>query len=631
METGKYGDNETHKTVVNDDLLHEKFVELNNLMMRNANIDICMNKITAILNIVENSEGFKNKYLTYLFLMFIYIRDIKNGKGERKLFYDLISKMPIKYDNITKYIVYQVVTTDIGSYADILRCVKYFNYIHDDSNDKNIVIANVDNDINNNVKDESDNIVNDNCNDIINEECDDIINGCDNIINEDIENEELLRYINNVNGIKKSIFEMKKGINDMKNNINEMNDNRKNQIKLVKNMLDILITKLKEEQSNMLTNGKTPSLISKWAPKEGSIFDKKHRIVRYIANSVFEIPSIIKCLKAYRKFISSANKQIELVEVNMCGNTWDKIDPHLIPNLAKKKYNMALLNKKKDGSIKSESIIRRTCADNFNNILINKPILRRDKSTIYKLVELLKNDNVSDLLLNELNKFINDFSKNHDDKFKNTLCIVDTSISMDSHLDNVNTRAIDLAIGMTLMISNINNDVLSNKVMSFSEKPQLYDVTTENIILKIKKITEMKWSSNTNMELIFEKLLSLSVLNGNSVNIIIFSDVNINKTITDRNEWEKNYHDFEKMFNEKNLKMPNVTYWNFRNTDCVVNNIKGINVISGINETIIEEFMSGKFPKNIDPWTNLKSSLDFYSNLKIDIQNILDNETLFKN
>ena len=117
------------------------------------------------------------------------------------------------------------------------------------------------------------------------------------------------------------------------------------------------------EDERRVQLGYKPSLMAKYIPKQ----KKKYKV---FANSFAKhLYPDIECyslrMAKTRKRIAALNKHTGAVEVKMCANEWDSIDPSTVAAVAKKKYELAFLNRKADGDIRSSMEAREVCRDKF--------------------------------------------------------------------------------------------------------------------------------------------------------------------------------------------------------------------------------------------------------------------------
>lgn len=85
------------------------------------------------------------------------------------------------------------------------------------------------------------------------------------------------------------------------------------------------------------------SLVSKWLPREKS--GTYPGFARTICNYFYsDMSSARKRIIQYRKDISTLNKALKTVEINMCGKQWANIKPDAVPGRCLKIHNKAFLN-----------------------------------------------------------------------------------------------------------------------------------------------------------------------------------------------------------------------------------------------------------------------------------------------
>ena len=84
------------------------------------------------------------------------------------------------------------------------------------------------------------------------------------------------------------------------------------------------------------------SLLTKWLPREGSVYaDAAKKIAAFIYPTVTNGK---KRMMMYRKEVSAMNKALKTVEINMCGGTWQEIEPERVPGRCLKIHSKAFYN-----------------------------------------------------------------------------------------------------------------------------------------------------------------------------------------------------------------------------------------------------------------------------------------------
>lgn len=135
---------------------------------------------------------------------------------------------------------------------------------------------------------------------------------------------------------------------------------------LLRPTMDLCVRQLLEDEQKV-RQGVQPSLMAKYIPKQ----KKKYKM---FANSFAKhLYPEIDChslrMAKMRQRISALNRST--VEVKMCANEWDSIEPSEVPAIARKKYEQALLNRR---CIANET--REICREKFQEFL--------DRNKVYK-------------------------------------------------------------------------------------------------------------------------------------------------------------------------------------------------------------------------------------------------------
>ena len=152
-------------------------------------------------------------------------------------------------------------------------------------------------------------------------------------------------------------------------------------------MLDIVQAQIWKDEANMAEGGKV-SLLAKWMPREGQ------PMATYCASRL--VPGRMFAgtrMKLYRKRVARLNKYLNPVEVNMCANKWDQIEPNKVPHKAMSKYRKAFLNEMvdKEGLRHPNLEVRMACRQHFQEH-VSKPTVNLNTDTRYDLVrERVKN------------------------------------------------------------------------------------------------------------------------------------------------------------------------------------------------------------------------------------------------
>ena len=118
-----------------------------------------------------------------------------------------------------------------------------------------------------------------------------------------------------------------------------------------------------------MCDGSGASLLAKWMPREGQ------PMATFCASTLVHGQMFQGArMKQYRKRLAVLNRAINTVEVKMCANDWETIEPSKVPGRAVKKYTKAFLNElgtrgkgecAPEGLRHPDSEVRMACLEHF--------------------------------------------------------------------------------------------------------------------------------------------------------------------------------------------------------------------------------------------------------------------------
>ena len=85
------------------------------------------------------------------------------------------------------------------------------------------------------------------------------------------------------------------------------------------------------------------SYAGKWAPREGSKYDKEHKLASKLANLIFsDEGKHSDALKKYRKLIVQLTNEKNVIEPKMAANQWDEVSNCLFSTQNTMKYKKVI-------------------------------------------------------------------------------------------------------------------------------------------------------------------------------------------------------------------------------------------------------------------------------------------------
>lgn len=327
----------------------------------------------------------------------------------------------------------------------------------------------------------------------------------------------------------------------------------------------------------------TSSLLAKWLPSENaSSYETKclaKKIRKYLKMSS----------KEYRVTLSLLRERIRVLERLMCANRWDEIEFDKIPSKAGLIYKNAFARrditakryeefaKSKDTTVNAKVL--------YPHDIARKAFNNRDKS--YKSVDRLM-----------IQKYWDALPDYYNGREENGIAVVDVSGSMCG-------RPIEAAISLGAYIADKAHGPFANHFITFSEYPQLVRFEGVDIVDKFRRCISADWGMNTNLEAVFDLLLSTAkkkkVKEEDIPNrLYIFSDMEFDDGLS------RNYSVTENNVNtllesiaikwaDEGYDLPEVIFWNL---DCEENCIPALgrrfSYVSGFSPNLIDIILGGK-------------------------------------
>ena len=359
--------------------------------------------------------------------------------------------------------------------------------------------------------------------------------------------------------------------------------------------------------------------------------------------------SVWNCYKRYRKMCSAINiHMLKTVETKMCdtGKVWDTINPSTVPARALKIYRSAFQNiptKKQRGDgavIRSHDRDRVECAEHFDK----STSLKGARLQIHELVSQVlsfKDDPITQKQYDDIIRKCfhgEDETRPSRNMLENSIIMCDTSASMEWADSRV--KPLHSAIGLSEIASQITKPPFKNRILTFSTDPEwvvlpetTYMIPTygEKKIHEIKraeweisgikvhkgsfrerinKIKSSNWAGSTNfhkaMSLILHSCLE-SDLNPDEIEkltLFVFSDMQFDSATEYNSKWDHEYRVIEHSFKEAGLKsryrtpfpVPFIIFWNLKGntvSNPVTADQSGVAYISGFSQAGFNGFLDG--------------------------------------
>lgn len=337
----------------------------------------------------------------------------------------------------------------------------------------------------------------------------------------------------------------------------------------------------------------TPSLLAKWMPSCNA--SSKATIAK--GNKTREAFGLTQ--KEYRKALSVLRKRINVLERLMSANEWDKIEFDKIPSKAGLIYKNAfarrdIIKAKYEKFAKDETT-------KVNASVLNPVDIAH---------QIFYNYHPSETERLMWDKYWANLKDYYNGRKENGIAIVDVSGSMSG-------VPMEAAVSMGAYIAERGKGPFQNHFITFSGNPELVEFTGIDIYDKFYRARQADWAMNTNIEAVFNLLLTTALREGVKKNempetLYIFSDMEFDQCITtgpasyDRygshtsprisseSRMETLLEGIARKWAAQGFELPRVVFWNLNARQ---NNIPAMggcfSYVSGFSMNMVEQILSG--------------------------------------
>ena len=327
------------------------------------------------------------------------------------------------------------------------------------------------------------------------------------------------------------------------------------------------------------------TLLFKWLKSENcsSIESKK------IAKKTREYLKLTP--REYRKMLSWGREALNIVERKMSANQWKSIDYEKVPAKAAMNYS--------DAFFKHDELGYTTYLRNIaNGDAKAKSETLYPSEIVHKIMYSRKRLSPKDIIFYDAlwSNLPNYFEKAPDES---SICVVDVSGSMHG-------EPMEVAIALGMYCADKCRGPFHNKFITFSSQPQLVEIKGDNLVDKVRNIGCAHWGMNTNIEAVFNLILSTAIQNNCKQEdlpnkLYIISDMQFDEAAGNYNYGRRKPMTFmqlmRKRFADAGYEMPALVYWNVRASKCGMfqetRDGENIAMVSGYSARLFESVIEG--------------------------------------
>jgi hypothetical protein len=341
-------------------------------------------------------------------------------------------------------------------------------------------------------------------------------------------------------------------------------------------VINFITTQLKKDSEGAIENKKI-SLLAKWMPSINTSSKQKVALAYKFAKALGV------SAKEYRKALSALREKIGVLEQKLSAGKFGDINYEAVPSKASLIYRKAF--NKRDGERYRAYLGAVEKGEKKINASVVYPYeIIRPIETVYGNIDPTEARTLDAQWKNQP-----DWLKDNPHK---GIAVVDTSGSMSGN-------PILVSVSLGIYFAERNTGPFKDAFITFSTSPSLQFIKGQTIAEKVRGLSRDGWNMSTNIQAVFDLILSTAVKNKISQSdmvdsVYIISDMQFNAA--GGNSFT-NHEVIKQKYANVGYKMPKLVYWNVNstNTDSPVTiNEQGVCLVSGCSPSILKSVLSAK-------------------------------------
>lgn len=316
-----------------------------------------------------------------------------------------------------------------------------------------------------------------------------------------------------------------------------------------------------------------PSLLAKWLPSECTKNHQKKLLAKIIIKELFQSAS------DYRRIIADLRQRLNIVERLMSKNKWDQIHYDKIPSRAGFRYRNAFLERDGARYIAFLEAVKAGQKKLHTGTLFPYEIVQKALKLDVLDAPQLEIDSLDNYWVN-----LPDYVGNDPE---NSICVVDTSGSMTG-------RPLEVALSLGLYFAERAKGPYRNHFITFSHRPELVEITGNNIVEKVDRMSQADWDGNTNIERVFLKILDTAIQYNVSPEDMIQKVYIISDMQFDYCSYGEDVHIFEnlrELYRNHGYQLPQLVFWQvnaFKTNVQFTKDARNIQMVSGFTPILFQ-------------------------------------------
>jgi hypothetical protein len=286
-----------------------------------------------------------------------------------------------------------------------------------------------------------------------------------------------------------------------------------------------------------MAEGRKVSLLAKWMPREERFAKQAKELARRLNPGE---KRLCRRLASYRKRVAALNHYLNTVEIAMCGDDWDKIEPGKVPGRAVQKYNKAFLNETLGHGHElrhPDDEKRMACREHFKQHYVKAA---RGEAVVHGADTVFPHELLKKVVRNHLGSgpekdsicavWNSMVAKAHEGGgLGRSLAMCDFSGSMQSSSNGDTPYWVSMAIG--LLISEVTTDEFKDTFLTFDSQPTMHTLAKGDIFQRVASISSSLGQGTSTdfqkaMELVLGRLKATRCAPGKEPeNLIVLTDM----------------------------------------------------------------------------------------------------------
>lgn len=358
--------------------------------------------------------------------------------------------------------------------------------------------------------------------------------------------------------------------------------------------IETVVTQLYNDIKEMNEN-KSISLCAKWVPSEKGAHG-------YVYKKIAKVYGL-NCADFRKQVLTPLRKHLDLLETKLCKKDYENINYEKVPSVAMNKHSKLPSKKgikynqiKKNAFMRNDKerfmeykgkVIKGEAKVNVKALFPHE-IVEHYYDPYYDPLNTLQHSSMDDLVEGQWKAIVEEM-KNIGD-LSESLVLADVSGSMAG-------MPMLISYTMGILISSIaKSEVWKDMVLTFETKPRLVKVSGETLYDKVQSISGAPWGGNTDfmeaMDLILETAVKYKLVQDDiPKRIIVVSDMQFNQA--DNCVKNTSFEVVNKKYKDAGYILPQMVFWNVRSTSTVpvMSGIKGVSLVSGYSPNVLKSVL----------------------------------------